>query len=248
MKRGPFVSLAFYLAPVQDALETGIKVLDSGCGPGAWILDMATTYPDSTFVGTDIQGCFPMDLKPANCEFSVLDITNPGPFPDSYFGFIHQRLLTMGIVSSDWEKVLSNHTQTLAPGGWIEYMEFASDFISDAGPCAEIMDKVFQQWYKESDLCLHLTGQLEAMFSNAGLVNIHTTEVICSMGQNDRLSRVFWDDLRELLFVLEPIFKKYRPDLQREGAFDAYITAYAKEAKEKNTKLKIFRIWAQKPL
>lgn len=73
-------------------------------GPGAWLLDMATTYPKSTYYGIDIaQDQFPAQ-HPSNANFTVLDITHLADhFPSNHFGFVYQRLVAWGI--KDWDKV-----------------------------------------------------------------------------------------------------------------------------------------------
>lgn len=44
------------LAPIRDTidLDNSCHVLDVGCGPGSWLLDLATSHPNSKFVGLDI--------------------------------------------------------------------------------------------------------------------------------------------------------------------------------------------------
>lgn len=120
-----------FKAPVEPALEKGMHVLDAGCGiylavyslsafpktywsllykgPATWTLEMANAYPQSTFHGIDISPNFPQSIKPANCNFSVHNITERSEFPDNYFGFIHQRLLVAGLLVDDWEKVRWKH-------------------------------------------------------------------------------------------------------------------------------------------
>lgn len=44
------------LEPVRGSidLDDNCHVLDVGCGPGSWLLDLATSYPNSKFVGIDV--------------------------------------------------------------------------------------------------------------------------------------------------------------------------------------------------
>lgn len=94
-----------FVAPVAEQLEKGITVLDSGCGPASWTLDMAQEFPNSKFHGIDISNIFPNEKKPDNCEFVIANISEKIPYPDNYFDYVHQRLLFLGLTSEMWESV-----------------------------------------------------------------------------------------------------------------------------------------------
>ncbi|RUS15742.1 S-adenosyl-L-methionine-dependent methyltransferase [Endogone sp. FLAS-F59071] len=72
-------------APIKEMLENNAKVLEIGCGPGTWSMEMATEYPRSEFIGIDISSDFPSDCKPHNCNFLVSDFLAPLPFEDTSF-------------------------------------------------------------------------------------------------------------------------------------------------------------------
>lgn len=80
-------------------------MLDSGCGPATWTLDMAEAYPNSKFYGVDASLVFPQNIKPKNVEFSICNVAKEIPFPDNTFDFIYQRLLILGLTNDDWDKV-----------------------------------------------------------------------------------------------------------------------------------------------
>lgn len=91
-------------SPVIEQLKKGITVLDSGCGPGSWTLEMAKTYPNSTFHGVDASKVFPAE-KPENAQFTVSNIANKIEYPDNTFDYVYQRLLFLGLTTDDWNKV-----------------------------------------------------------------------------------------------------------------------------------------------
>lgn len=80
-----------YLAPVHDLLRKGGRVLDVGCGPGAWSMEIAGEYPKSVITGIDMAPLFPRDIKPTNCAFYQSNILNKLPFEDSSFDYIFMR-------------------------------------------------------------------------------------------------------------------------------------------------------------
>lgn len=87
----------------------GISVLDSGCGPGTWTLEMAETFPKSKFHGVDCSCVFPENIKPANVDFAISNIAKEVPFPNNYFDYIFQRLLFLGLTGDDWDNVIKNN-------------------------------------------------------------------------------------------------------------------------------------------
>ncbi|CAJ0927437.1 14080_t:CDS:10 [Entrophospora sp. SA101] len=71
-----------FSSPVNNVLKSSpakndkAKVLDIGCGPGHWLLEMAEEYPNANFVGIDISPVFPNDYdsnKPTNVAFLKFD-------------------------------------------------------------------------------------------------------------------------------------------------------------------------------
>jgi SAM-dependent methyltransferase len=90
---------------VEEGLKQGITVLDAGCGPGTWSLDMSETYRQSKFYGIYASAVFPENIKPRNVEFSIVNLRKEVPFQDNFFDFIFQRLLVFGLKDQDWENV-----------------------------------------------------------------------------------------------------------------------------------------------
>ncbi|RHZ88800.1 hypothetical protein Glove_21g368 [Diversispora epigaea] len=150
-----------FSAPVHDLLTNGCRVLDVGCGPGTWILDMASEYTRSSFVGLDIFPMFPSEIKPNNTDFVMEDVRNNLPFESNYFDYIF--LGDMGFCFTDYEFdcVVTECRRILKPGGWIEFQE-SSRKLTNRGPCIEkfgsMAHKIFESkkikttHYSQNDL------------------------------------------------------------------------------------------------
>ncbi|KAG0352095.1 hypothetical protein BG005_008436 [Podila minutissima] len=98
-------------------------VLDVGCGPGTWTMEMANEFPDANITGIDMSPMFPTTIIPENCRFLQHNVQQPLPFPDNSFDFVYQRLLLAGLTPDDWKKVMSELERITKPGGWIELVE-----------------------------------------------------------------------------------------------------------------------------
>lgn len=113
-----------FSAPVRATLERGnAVVLDMGCGPGTWAMEMATVFPRSTFVGIDQRAQYPRDIKPKNCHFRQYDLTQPLPLPDNCIDYIFQRDLNWSLPAHQWALLMAEYLRVLKPGGWIELVE-----------------------------------------------------------------------------------------------------------------------------
>ncbi|PKY41984.1 S-adenosyl-L-methionine-dependent methyltransferase [Rhizophagus irregularis] len=112
-----------FSAPVEEKLTLGCKVLDVACGPGTWLLDLATIYDKSNFFGLDIKPVFPKEIKPCNLEFIEADIFDGLPFRDNEFDFTHIESMVNILTTEQWNFTLSELIRVTKPGGYIEITE-----------------------------------------------------------------------------------------------------------------------------
>jgi ubiquinone/menaquinone biosynthesis C-methylase UbiE len=104
------------------------SALDLACGPGAWALDFARTYPQAQVVGVDIAKIALAEAKRlatrehlANVSFAELDIARAEglPFPNSYFDLVWARAVFMHLPAASWEPLLRELYRVLRPNGAI---------------------------------------------------------------------------------------------------------------------------------
>ncbi|KAJ1564364.1 hypothetical protein HK096_008348, partial [Nowakowskiella sp. JEL0078] len=110
--------------PLEGLLSDGAKVLDVGCGPGAWMFDVANLYPNSEFVGVDIAISLFENFHPLpNMKFTFGNVLEKLPFPDNTFDFVYQRLLGLAIPYDNWDNVIRELVRVAKPNGFIEIVE-----------------------------------------------------------------------------------------------------------------------------
>ncbi|CAI2161674.1 17272_t:CDS:2 [Funneliformis geosporum] len=110
-------------SPIKEKLISGCKVLDLGCGPATLLLDLAVQYPNSKFIGVDIEPIFPNEIKPKNLEFKIADILQKLPFPDNEFDLVHLESVLCSTKSTKTEIVLNEMVRVSKPNGYIEVGE-----------------------------------------------------------------------------------------------------------------------------
>ncbi|KAG0756412.1 hypothetical protein G6F57_011350 [Rhizopus arrhizus] len=112
------------------------RVLDIGCGPGSWVMDMATEYSHTQFVGIDKLPLFPQDIRPANVTFKEADVLAGLPFEDNSFDLIQMRLFLVTFNRTQYIESLNEIHRLLKPGGFIQLvepqlMDQGDDFIKE---------------------------------------------------------------------------------------------------------------------
>ncbi|RUS24866.1 hypothetical protein BC938DRAFT_472970 [Jimgerdemannia flammicorona] len=88
------------------------------------MMDMATAYPLSNFVGIDIaDDTFPQIIRPANTEFVQENVLNGLPFEDASFDYVFMRFMALAFLKDDWARVVAELCRVVRPGGFIEMVE-----------------------------------------------------------------------------------------------------------------------------
>jgi ubiquinone/menaquinone biosynthesis C-methylase UbiE len=123
----------------QSDLSHVYRVLDIGCGPGGWLLDVTTQYPHIHGVGIDISQLMiayatsvVKSEKRANVQFRVMDITEPLNFPENTFDLVNGRLLTGVLTTARWPTLLQECLRITRPGGILRFTEAEWGFTNSA--------------------------------------------------------------------------------------------------------------------
>ncbi|RIA88624.1 S-adenosyl-L-methionine-dependent methyltransferase [Glomus cerebriforme] len=132
-----------YIAPVKERLSFGAShVLDVGCGPGTWLIEMANEFPKSHFTGIDITPVFPRENKSDNTDFMEINILEGLPFEDYSFDYVHMRFLITAFSESDWKFAINELVRVTKVGGIIEIVEDEIEPRND-GPISRLLFDAF---------------------------------------------------------------------------------------------------------
>ncbi len=112
-------------------------ILDIGCGPGGWALNVAFEYPDMQVMGIDISHTM-IDYARAraqsqgleNADFQVMNALEPLKFPDNAFDLVNARFIVGFMPKNAWPMVLQECLRITRPGGVIRLTECESPTTS----------------------------------------------------------------------------------------------------------------------
>ena len=106
------------------------NILDTGCGPGGWVLNVAFGLPDAEVTGVDTSRSMidyangrARTRQLSNASFGVMDIRRPLDFADGAFDLVNARYLTGVLKREDWVGFLQECLRLLRPGGLVRLTE-----------------------------------------------------------------------------------------------------------------------------
>ncbi|CAG8574767.1 1226_t:CDS:2 [Cetraspora pellucida] len=228
-----------FSSPVRDLLhEGGARVLDVGCGPATWTLEMAFDFQKCEFIGVDIIPMMPLTIKPQNTDFVEADILEGLPFPDDHFDFTFTRFFNAAFPANCW----ATHA---IPGRYVEFMEWDLEACNQGPLCTRLMSALAQD-LESHEIEINIPKKMGSLLQDTGkLKNINHEYRDCPLGkQGGKAGKLALDNT---IFA----FKCYASKFSKEFGmtleeYDAHFDDYIKEVDEYKTKVRTHRFWAEK--
>ncbi|TDL17657.1 S-adenosyl-L-methionine-dependent methyltransferase [Rickenella mellea] len=160
-------------------------VLDAGTGSGAWIMDLAPELPKSVHLyGVDTSTkLFPRD-PPVNLNVSKGSVTKLLPNWTGRFDFVHQRLLMVGLLKTEWPVAIAEIFRVLKPGGHVQFLELINDQPAAETPATKKHEALRIALYEKQGLMYDCAAQLPRMLREAGFVNVAERERPAYVGKD----------------------------------------------------------------
>ncbi|KAL1922998.1 uncharacterized protein VTP21DRAFT_9374 [Calcarisporiella thermophila] len=194
-----------FSAPVHDLLRSGATVLDAGCGPGSWTMEMATEFSKTMFIGIDIANSFPTAIVPPNCTFRITNMVEPLPFENATFDFIYMRSMALAFTKEQWPLVLSELMRVLKPGGYLEWTEQDLEFKRRGPIFTKWNDQVLYS-LRARDISPTLARSLQRhLQSTQSATNVRKTYVSLPIGRwGGRCGDLARSDFEAVMKALKP--------------------------------------------
>ncbi|CAG8458964.1 2436_t:CDS:2 [Paraglomus brasilianum] len=238
-----------YSAPIKQHLkEHKLRVLDAGCGPGTWLLEMASENQTVDFYGVDTQPVFPSEIKPVNLKFVLADLTDRVPFDSQYFDYIRISLLNWCLSADQWPVVLKELFRVLRPGGWLEIAEMDQSKFVD-GPNLGLLTKTFAELSARRkvipNISEHLPSFLALFFPSTPIH--HDTRTFLLGPRGGKLGNIYIEQVS--MFMLNTIGPHIaKAQNMPEEEFPKFWKECLKELKDADYEMKCSRFWVQREL
>ncbi|GBB85082.1 hypothetical protein RclHR1_11660002 [Rhizophagus clarus] len=240
-----------FSSPIEDKLiEGGCKVINIGCGPGTWLLDLSNKYRNSYFFGIDVEPIFPKEIKPNNLEFIEADIINGLSFRDNEFDFTHIDLFRVIYSTDQWDFILSELIRVTKPGGYIEVTSRRKEHITEGPIFSKLANAVWTACQK-LNLDIELVDNLFSKFeSQPNMGNVHLIEKNMIIGPRGGKIGLIAQELALSYLNADPLTKFASEELgiSEEEYKNMVEKDLVEELKEKNTEYTHVRFWSQKQL
>ncbi|KAL1917098.1 uncharacterized protein VTP21DRAFT_5296 [Calcarisporiella thermophila] len=224
---------ADYLAPVASVLDNGARVLDVGCGPGYWTLEMAANYPRSQFIGIDIVAIQPK--PPRNVKFLQCDLNHGLPFENDSFA----------IRVDQWPHIVRELKRVTKPGGYIELTE--PDWnIANKGPVASYVISQVINTFQSRSIDPYVARHIHRYLKREGIKDVKAVGLSLPLQKwGGGIGELMADNMRSLLNSLRPYIPT--PSLDGETkVFDALVSNVLEEFEERKACATIRKAFGKK--
>ncbi|PKK72939.1 S-adenosyl-L-methionine-dependent methyltransferase [Rhizophagus irregularis] len=222
-----------YSAPVKERLSSGgAHVLDVGCGPGTWLIEMANEFPKSHFTGMDITPVFPRESKPDNADFMEANILDGLPFEDNVFDYVHMRFLITSFSANDWKIAINEIVRVTKSGGIIELVEEELEPRKD-GPISRLLfSALFMDLTSRNIEFTIYSHMIDLLNDIESLTDIKKEEIMASYGKwAGRIGSLLSDNTGLLFRTFKTRFLTTL-GVENEVEYDKLIEAWYEELNE----------------
>ncbi|KAG0227839.1 hypothetical protein BGW41_003654 [Actinomortierella wolfii] len=220
-------------------------VLDVGCGPGTWILEMSTEHTETNFTGIDISAVWPTEIRPRNCRFHVVNAFEGLPFEDNTFDFVYQRFMIMAYPATAWPFVISELVRVTKPGGIIELTECPVSTKAN-GPEMERLLAVLETGCNAKGLDTKAAKKLEGWLKDAGLTNVTACHASIPVGAwGSKVGQLMKENMTALWTSLRGFIKELTG--MNDQQYEAVIRRIMAECEVSKCYTNCYCAWGIKP-
>lgn len=236
------------------------NVLDIGCGPGGWVLDVAYALPKVEVAGVDISKTMIAYAHARarsqglnNATFQVMDVKQTLEFSDNSFDLVNARFLVNVLFKDEWPGLISECVRILRPGGTLRWTETDMFGLTNS-PIYEHSIAMALQAEKRAGYSFSPDGRtngitpvLPRMMKQAGCVNIQLKPHLLNFSAGEEAWQDFFDTARVAGELMRPFMIKSGL-MTEEQALQQYQQGLAEMQSEDFCGLWYYMTaWGQKP-
>ncbi len=216
-KQGRLAIELLGLFPEPNPLPPGSRILDIGCGPGEWVLDVARLVPDSQVVGIDIsqrmvdyaRSCIQQQNLP-NASLHLMDARRPLDFPAATFDIVHLSAAMSFLSPPLWPEVLRECFRVLVPGGMLYSIEAEGMGVITTPALARYNGLLMQsmrqvgQCFTPEGYDFGITAQQRRLLTQAGFGQIKGKVDALDYSAGTPAHPIWYENYRALMKLVQP--------------------------------------------
>ncbi len=215
------------LLPEQPDLSRFHHVLDVGCGPGDWLLQLARLSPRMTGVGIELNEQMVQSARSRaahqgfseRLSFRVMDALAPLPLPDQLFDLVNLRLGLSFVRTWEWPLVLLELCRVTCTDGIVRLTEPEVLHISSSPALTRLGELFVCAFARAGHLfaptSTGLTEHLAPLLHRVGCQQVQHQMVPLHLAAGTDAGRAYVHNVQALLQVVRP-FLEHRGCLRRE--------------------------------
>jgi ubiquinone/menaquinone biosynthesis C-methylase UbiE len=204
------------------------RILDIGCGPGGWALEVAFNHPSVQVVGIDISQIMIQYAQThaalqglENASFRVMNALQPFDFPNESFDLVNGRGFALWMPPRAWPGFIQECLRVLRPGGVLRITDYETSTINT--PAFErIMFMLYQalnrvgQGLSPNGYNNCLTAMLARFLRDANCKQVQTRAYAVDFSAGTEANQSFYHNMVANMKGAEPFFLKCGVTTQEE--------------------------------
>lgn len=202
--------------PERFDLSHASHILDIGCGPGSWVLEVAFENPKIKVVGIDISRLM-IEYARAHAEaqgmdnasFRVMNVLEALEFADNSFDVVNARYINAFMLKTSWPLLMKEILRILRPGGTLlltenEWSITNSLVFEKMGEMLTRASTVTGRSFSPDGRHIGITPMLGRFLRDAGFVDIQKKAHVLEFSAGTEDYGDTYQDLMAGLKLLEP--------------------------------------------
>jgi ubiquinone/menaquinone biosynthesis C-methylase UbiE len=196
-------------------------VLDVGCGPGGWALDVAQAYPGIQVEGIDIsQRMVDYAREQAaarqvadRVHFHVMDALRMLEFPNAFFDLVNLRFAISFMRTWDWQKLLGEFRRVTASGGIVRLTDNNIVHESNSPALTRLQEIGVHTLFRSGNLFSEdgagLIAHLPRLLEQHGWRDVQTRAYVLQFHAGTPEGQAYYEDMAHVFQTTLPFIRKW---------------------------------------
>jgi ubiquinone/menaquinone biosynthesis C-methylase UbiE len=217
------------LFPERNDVSSMHEILDIACGPGGWVLDVASAYPEIRVIGIDISNTMIEYARARawskglnNASFQVMNALKPLEFANDSFDMVNARSIFGFMPTTEWPRLIQECVRIARSGGIVRLTEFDT-YGTTNSPAVEKINEIGLRAFKlagrsfsPDGRSLGMTPMLGRFLRDAGCINIQRKAHAFDFSSGTEAHEAMYNNSQVVFKLSQPFLVKMKVATQEE--------------------------------